>query len=152
MKYNRFLLTAFLLALVAIALIAARPQAASTMTLTVVERAETDVVTDTGEEGDTVGDILTFANKIYDEKNENQIGSDNGYCFRTAVGVAWECAWTLTLKDGSLTVQGPFLDAGDSVLAVTGGTGAWADARGSMKLHFRDDKGTEFDFIYELVN
>ena len=151
MKNNRLLLAALLIPVAALALIAARPQAASSMTMTVVERAETDAVTDTGEEGDTVGDILTFANNIYDEKNEKQIGTDNGYCFRTAVGAAWECAWTLTLKDGSLTVQGPFLDTGDSVLAVTGGTGAWADARGSMKLHFRNDAGTEFDFIYELV-
>lgn len=152
MKYNRFLFTALLIAVAALALMAARPQAAASMTLTVVERAENDVVTDTGAEGDTVGDILTFANKVYDEKNEKEIGTDQGYCFRTVVGAAWECAWTITLKDGSLTVQGPFYDAGDSLLAITGGTGAWADARGSMKLHFRNEAGTEFDFIYEIVN
>lgn len=151
MKYNRFLLTALLIALVALVLMAARRQPAVATALTIVERAENDIVTDTGTEGDTVGDILTFANKVYDEKNEKEIGTDQGYCFRTVAGAAWECAWTVMLKDGSLTVQGPFYDAGDSVLAITGGTGAWADARGSMKLHFRNDAGTEFDFTYEII-
>jgi allene oxide cyclase len=64
-------------------------------------------------------------------------------------GKAWECFWTLSLADGQITVQGPFLDGGDSVLAVTGGTGAYAGVRGDMKLHAR--KGTEYDFIYNLI-
>jgi hypothetical protein len=66
------------------------------------------------------------------------------------VGKAWECNWTMSLKDGQLTVEGPFLDAGDSVLAITGGTGKYAAARGQMKLHARDAKGTAYDFVYEL--
>jgi hypothetical protein len=36
------------------------------------------------------------------------------------------------------------------VLAITGGTGKYAGARGQMKLHHRNPKGTEFDFHYEL--
>jgi hypothetical protein len=150
MKAQRLLIVG-LLALVVI-LAAFSPRAQTAMTITVVERAETDVVTDTGEEGDSVGDILTFANKIYDDKNEMEIGTDNGYCFRTVVGAAWECAWTLTLADGSITVQGPFNDTGDSVLAITGGTGAYAGAGGAMTLRFRNEAGTEFDFVYEIVN
>jgi hypothetical protein len=39
---------------------------------------------------------------------------------------------------------------GDSVLAITGGTGKYAAARGQMKLHARDSKGTAYDFVYEL--
>jgi allene oxide cyclase len=50
----------------------------------------------------------------------------------------------------SITVHGPFLDAGDSLLAVTGGTGAYAGAKGEMKLHARDAKGSEYDFVYSL--
>lgn len=122
----------------------------SMTTLTVVERATTDTVTDTGDEGDSVGDILTFANEVYDEANENQVGSDNGYCFRTVVGEAWECAWTLSLDDGQLMVQGPFYDASDSDLAITGGTGAYAGAHGEMHLHARNADGTEYDFIYQF--
>lgn len=64
------------------------------MTLHVIERATTDVVTDTGEAGDTAGDLLTFANEVFDEHNETQIGADQGYCIRAIVGEAWGCFWT----------------------------------------------------------
>lgn len=135
----------------ALALPAFAMQGETTMTIHVVERATTDIVTDTGEEGDSVGDILTFANEVYDENNEAQVGTDNGYCFRTEAGAAWECAWTVTLEDGQITVQGPFLDAGDSVLAITGGTGAYAGARGQMTLSAHNENATEFDFVYEVI-
>ena len=48
------------------------------------------------------------------------------------VGESWECSWTTFLSKGQITVQGPFLDAGDSVLAITGGTGKYRNARGEM--------------------
>jgi hypothetical protein len=118
--------------------------------LTLVERATTDTVTDLGAKGDSAGDVLTFANEVYDAKNEKQVGTDNGWCIRTVPGKAWECFWTLTLAKGQITVEGPFLDAGDSVLAVTGGTGAYRGARGEMALHARDAKGSEYDFKYTL--
>jgi hypothetical protein len=123
----------------------------TTTTLHLVEHADSDVVTDTGDEGDTAGDILTFANEVYDEANEEQVATDNGYCFRTVAPGAWECTWTMTLDDGQITVQGPFYDTSDSVLAITGGTGAYAGARGQMSLHARNDEGTEYDFIYEIT-
>ena len=118
--------------------------------LNLVERATTDAVTDTGAKGDSAGDLLTFANEVYDQANATRVGDNQGFCVRTVAGKAWECWWTLTLRDGQLTVQGPFLDQGDSVLAITGGTGKYAAARGQMKLHARNDKGTEYDFAYQL--
>ncbi len=117
-----------------------------------VEHADSDTVTDTGDEDDSVGDILTFANPVYDEANKDQVGSDNGWCVRTVVGVAWECFWTLTLKDGQITVEGPYLDAGDSVLSVTGGTGTYTGAKGEMALHARNAEGSEYDFGYKLAH
>ena len=117
---------------------------------TLVERATSDAVTDTGAKDDSVGDILTFANEIYDEANKKVVGSNTGYCFRTAVGKSWECAWTNTLADGQINVAGPFLDGKDSVLAVTGGTGKYASSRGEMMLHARNVKGTEYDFKFVL--
>src|SRR5262249_6792489 len=125
-----------------------RPAAAETLKL--VERATSDTVTDLGAKGDSAGDILTFANEVYDKSNTKKVGSDNGWCARTAVGKAWECIWTLTLDHGQIPVEGPSYDTADSVLAVTGGTGEYADARGSMALHARNDKGTEYDFVYKL--
>ena len=100
--------------------------------------------------GDSAGDILTFANEVFDKDNANKVGSDNGWCARTVVGKAWECIWTTTLAEGQITVEGPFYDTADSVLAITGGTGEYAEASGSLALHARNDKGTEYDFVYKL--
>ncbi len=124
--------------------------AAANKTFTLVEHADTDVVTDTGKKGDSAGDLLTFANDLYNAGNTTKVGTDNGYCVRTVVGKAWECWWTATLKGGQITVQGPFYDAGDSTLAITGGTGIYAKARGYMTLHARNDQGSEYDFTYHV--
>ncbi len=134
----------------ALALLAATASASAGEVVSVVEHADTDAVTDTGAKGDSTGDVLTFANPVFDKANRTKVGADQGYCVRTAVGKSWECMWTLSLKDGQLTVEGPFMDAGDSVLAITGGTGKYAAARGQMKLHVRDARGTAYDFVYEL--
>jgi allene oxide cyclase len=104
-----------------------------------------------GGKGDSIGDLLVFANKVYDAANKTQVGSDNGYCVRTVVGKSWECFWTLTLKAGQITIEGPFLDTGDSLFAITGGSGKYAGAKGSMKLHPRDATPTGYDFTYDLL-
>ena len=117
----------------------------------VVERALTDTTIDLGAKGDSAGDLLTFANPIYDAANKTKLGSDQGYCVRVVVGKSWECFWTLLLADGEITVEGPFYDTGDSVMVVTGGTGKYAGAKGAMKLHSRDAKSTSYDFLYELL-
>jgi allene oxide cyclase len=119
--------------------------------LQVVEHADTDTVVDLGTKGDSVGDLLTFANPIYDAANKTKLGSDQGYCVRVVVGKSWECFWTLILAAGEITVEGPFYDSGDSVMVVTGGTGKYAGAKGDMKLHARDAKSTSYDFVYELL-
>ena len=117
----------------------------------VVERALTDTTIDLGAKGDSAGDLLTFANPIYDAANKTKLGSDQGYCVRVVVGKSWECFWTLLLADGEITVEGPFYDTGDSVMVVTGGTGKYVGAKGAMKLHSRDAKSTSYDFLYELL-
>lgn len=117
---------------------------------TVVERAVTDTTVDTGPKGDSRGDLLAFANPIYDAANRVRIGKDNGSCVRTKVGAAYECSWTVTLKGGSLVVEGPFYDSADSILAITGGTGKWSGARGQMRLHARNAAGSAYDFVYRV--
>ena len=119
--------------------------------LQVVEHADTDTVVDLGAKGDSVGDLLTFANPIYDAANKTKLGSDQGYCVRVVVGKSWECFWTLILAGGEITVEGPFYDSSDSVMVITGGTGKYAGAKGDMKLHARDAKSTAYDFLYELL-
>jgi len=128
----------------------AAPAAAAEEKLDLVEHASSDAVVDTGESGDSAGDILTFANEIFDAQDANKLGTDSGYCVRIVAGKSWECFWTLVLAEGSVTVHGPFLDAGDSVLAVTGGTGKYAGVTGEMALHARNAEGSAFDFKYTL--
>ncbi|WP_224242854.1 allene oxide cyclase family protein [Hyalangium gracile] len=120
-------------------------------TIRVVEHADTDATTDNAPAGDSVGDILTFANPVFDEGNTRQVGTNQGYCIRVVVGQAYECFWTTFLEEGQLTVEGPFYDAKGSTLAITGGTKAFNGARGQMQLEFRNPQGTEFDFIYQVL-
>lgn len=129
---------------------AAQPASAAER-LQFVERAMTDTTIDLGAKGDSVGDLLTFANPIYDAANKTQLGTDQGYCVRVVVGKSWECFWTLILTGGQITVEGPFYDSGDSTMVVTGGTGKYAGAKGAMKLHARDAKATSYDFTYDLL-
>jgi hypothetical protein len=119
-------------------------------TIKVVERPVNETTVDIGAKGDSVGDLLTFANPVFDADNKNQIGSDQGYCVRVVVGKSWECFWTLLLKKGQITVEGPFADEGDSTFAITGGTGKYVGAKGSLKLHPRDATPTGYDFTYVL--
>ena len=116
----------------------------------VVERATNDTTAHVGQKDDNNGDILTFVNDVYDADNVAKVGSDEGFCIRVAVGKVYHCMWSTSLPAGQITVQGPFLDSGDSVLAVTGGTGDYANVRGEMLLHARDAKGNEYDFTYVL--
>lgn len=118
--------------------------------VTVVEHATTDATTDTGASGDTVGDVLTFANDVYDAKGANKVGTDQGYCIRVVAGASYECNWTVFLPGGQITVQGPFYDAKDSTLAVTGGTGRYRNARGTMGLKSMEN-GAKYTFAYRLV-
>ncbi|HWA53767.1 MAG TPA: dirigent protein [Solirubrobacterales bacterium] len=121
-------------------------------TIALVEHADTDTVRHIGpaSEEDSIGDVLAFANPVFDEANKEQVGTDNGQCVRTAAGKAWECIWTVSLDGGQITVEGPFYDSRDSTLAITGGTGEYEEASGQMKLHSRNDEETEYDFTYEL--
>jgi hypothetical protein len=124
----------------------------NTVRIHVVERATTDTVIDTDDDGlDSTGDLLTFHNELFDETNTNLVGTDQGDCIRIEAGASWECRWVSFLEGGSITVEGPFLDTGPSTLAITGGTGAYKGARGAMRLLFHNDAGTEFDFIYKVI-
>ena len=120
------------------------------LTIHVVEHATSDTIVDNAPTGDSVGDTLGFGDTIYDASNTTIVGSDGGQCVRTVPGVSWECMWTTSLENGQITVEGPFLDAGDSTLAITGGTGAFRNASGTLDLHARDAQGTAYDFTFHL--
>jgi allene oxide cyclase len=127
----------------------ARGSARMGATIHVVEHAVTDAVSN-GTPADKLGNVLTFANPVYDATDKQKVGTDNGFCVRTVKGKAWECLWTTFLSAGQITVEGPFSDTGNTVLAITGGTGAYASARGSMDLKYHNKKGTKFDFVFHI--
>jgi hypothetical protein len=118
-------------------------------TIRVVEHATTDAVTN-GTKADHAGNILTFANKVFNAADTRKVGTDQGSCTRVVVGKSWECMWTTFLKKGQITVEGPFYDDGNSVLAITGGTGKYKNSRGQMKLKYHNKAGTKFDFVFQL--
>src|SRR5438128_12318276 len=116
----------------------------------VIEHATSDAVTN-GSAADAAGNVLTFANDVFDSADKGKVGSDQGYCVRIVVGKTWECNWTTFLPGGQITAEGPFLDAGDSVVAITGGTGAYRNARGWTDLKYHNPAGTKFDFVFHLI-
>ncbi len=122
----------------------------------VVEHAITDTDQQFHPPNDSIGDILGFHNPVFNAADSKQVGTDNGQCTRTvATGKKeWECFWTTFLAQGQITVEGPFFDDGtDSTLTITGGTGAFVEAHGSMLLQARGNPvGSEFDFIFTLVD
>lgn len=115
----------------------------------VVEHATSDAVTN-GSASDAAGNVLTFANDVFDSADHARVGSDQGYCIRIVVGKTWECNWTTFLPGGQITVEGPFSDTGDTQVAITGGTGSYRNARGWMDLRYHNPAGTEFDFVFHL--
>jgi len=119
-------------------------------TVHVIEHAITDTEIPSGGGKDVKGNVLTFNNPVFNVANTKEVGHDEGFCIRVAPkqGI-WECLWTTFLRAGQITVQGPYYDTRNSVLSITGGTGAYRDSRGEMTLLSRDG-GTEYDFIFKL--
>ena len=118
--------------------------------LHVVEHSLTDRVTDNGKPGDSVGDLYTWYNPVFDATDTTKIGHDQGDCVRVSVQAgSWECRWLTYLAGrGAIMVEGSFFDARNSTLAITGGTGDFRNARGSMKLTVH--KGG-YNFIFMLL-
>ncbi|MGI8864866.1 MAG: dirigent protein [Solirubrobacteraceae bacterium] len=120
-------------------------------TVHVIEHAVTDTVVPSGGGADVTGNTLTFHNKVYNRLDKKQVGHDQGFCVRISPAEGtYECMWTTFLAHGQITVEGPFYDKKNSVLAITGGTGAYRSARGEMNLNSRHG-GAEYDFIFHIA-
>ena len=113
----------------------ASSSATAATTLTVMEHYWKSTFVDLGKQGYSRGDVSTFRNKIYDETDATRVGSDQGTC--TVISTkqhSWECVFTVFVERGSssITVETPFYDFKDSVGAVTGGTGTYSGASGTI--------------------
>jgi hypothetical protein len=118
--------------------------------LTVVEHPVDEVTVDNAPTGDSRGDTLTFHNPVFDATDTRQVGTSQGQCVLTEVGTSFECWWTTALEGGQITVEGPFLVAGPSTLAITGGTGKYSRARGFMELRLNAKDPSHFDFVFHI--
>lgn len=105
-----------------------------TQTLVTIADARVDKAEfiDSGEPGDSVGDILVFDQPLLNEQKV-KIGNNSGSCIRTRVGHSFQCQWTLTLKDGSIQVAGREFDKGISNITIAGGTGRYTGITGEMQ-------------------
>ena len=81
--------------------------------------------------GGPVGTRFVFSSGIYDT-NGNRIGRDGADCVQTNPDGTFLCSIAVTLPQGELTVQG-LANGPDNVFAITGGTGAYRNARGDVR-------------------
>ena len=117
--------------------------------VTVIEHAVSDTYVDIGAAGDSKGDLLTFHNKVYDETDTTVAGRDQGSCIRISPKQGtWECQWTTFLADGNITVESPFSDTEATTGVITGGTGAYVGAGGSLDLSCT---ATECTFVFNIA-
>jgi hypothetical protein len=111
---------------------ACSPDKSQTLITIADARIEAARFIDSGDPGDSVGDILVFDQPLLDEQ-QNNIGNNSGSCIRTRVGHSLQCQWTLTFADGSIQVAGREFDRGVSAISIVGGTGRYAGITGEMK-------------------
>lgn len=140
---------AWLLAVVAFASPAA-PAAAAPAKFTVVERAVAETTLHRGTADDALGDEIVFANPLYDAQNRVEVGASRGFCLRVELGRHWQCSFTLSLREGSLVIEGDYPDEGDAEFAIVGGTGRYVAARGVLRVHARDAAHSAYDFAVDL--
>ena len=121
-----------LLTAIVLATAACTPETPRTLITIADARSHPARIIDTGEPGDSAGDILVFDQPLLD-KNEQPVGTNSGTCIRTRAGHSFQCQWTLTFENGSIQVAGREFDQGTSTLGITGGTGAWAGISGELE-------------------
>jgi hypothetical protein len=85
----------------------------------------------------SIGDILAFSNLIFDGSRKHRLGVSSAQCIATRAGriasAIYTCSGTFALNDGTIAIAA--LQRGEPTtqkLAVTGGTGAYNGARGTI--------------------
>ncbi|CAH9067233.1 unnamed protein product, partial [Cuscuta europaea] len=88
----------------------------------------------------SLGDIVSFTNKLYSGDMQTRLGITNGICFVISHneennGDRYEAVFSFYFGDyGQISVQGPYLTYEDSFLAVTGGSGKFHGVTGKVKV------------------
>jgi hypothetical protein len=119
--------------------------------ITIKARSQLDRVqfVDNAPTGDSAGDMLIFTEKLFNSRGK-QIGSDAASCVRL-FDASSLCTGTYKLPKGRLMVQllqpGP---TGTYDQAITGGTGRYAGARGTVRVAQQASGGDRFTFRISL--
>ncbi|RAL50805.1 hypothetical protein DM860_015952 [Cuscuta australis] len=88
----------------------------------------------------SLGDIVSFTNKLYSGDMQTRLGITNGICFvithdDKTNGDRFEAVFSFYFGDyGQVSVQGPYLTYENSYLAVTGGSGIFKGVTGKVKV------------------
>jgi hypothetical protein len=102
---------------------------------------------DLGKPGPTVGDVVVVTDRLLADDGRDA-GSLRQVCTVTVPGTSvftseFECSGSISLDGGTLVVEGPFVPvAPEQAQAVTGGTGAFATARGEAIIRSEADEIT----------
>ena len=100
---------------------------------------------DTGKPGPSVGDIVVARDGVLRE-NGAPAGMFTQVCTLVELGSnpftsTYECSGSIALKDGTITMQGPFVPAAaEATAAITGGTGDYRTARGEIVVRAEADQ------------
>ncbi len=150
---SRIIAAVALAALAALALVGpgASAQGGRTLTLTELDKGSTfKHVRNSkakGQNSNLLGDVIVFTNPVVDASGK--VAGKNHAACTTTVGSrnfpksVMTCNGSLVLRDGTLTWQGTFkIGDASSAGTITGGTGAYANARGVFVAK-QDSKGTQ---------
>ncbi len=134
-----------------LAVSACTPQAPQTLVTIADARNHPARFIDSGEPGDSAGDILVFDQPLLD-KAMNKIGTNSGSCIRTRAGHSFQCQWTLTMQGGNIVVAGREFDKGTSSLGIIAGTGSYTGISGEMESTNNNDGTFTQVLRYRLNN
>lgn len=106
-------------------------------TLAVVQHNEEQTFVDLGRRSrgpfnPTAGDLMIFSAALSDQRG-TPLGRSEGYCVVADVSHRGEeCSYSFALRDGQITGSGRTVYSRRFSVPVTGGTGAYEGARGSI--------------------
>ena len=116
------------LALIVISLVIPAVASASTTTLHLTEKQTFQHYLDRGAKGESAGDIRTFGGTVF--QNGRRVGHDQ---IRCVVGAT--CDAQVWIDGGSLISRGFTANGPDFTAKITGGTGRYAGARGTVTVN-----------------
>ena len=97
--------------------------------------------------GQGIGSVITLTDDLF--QNGKKVGTDVVACVVTGPGNVQQCYATDTLPKGEISSMGPSDPAQTRfTVGITGGTGAYRDARGTIDINIIDQ--TNSTYVYHV--